>query len=72
MTRGLQGREAKNKEPYQLEMKNVESVRKVECRISQENKMPCLSEKHSIIQVDCTIFYAKHIWYRAPVPHVSS
>ena len=26
MTRGLQGRETKNKMPYQLEMKNVESV----------------------------------------------
>ena len=25
--------------------------------------------KRPIIQVDCTIFYAKQIWYRAPIPH---
>ena len=33
MTRRAPEREAKNKMPYQLEMKNVASVRKVECRI---------------------------------------
>ena len=87
MTRGGQGREAKSKMPYQLEMKDVESVRKVKCRIGQKSKMPYRSKrlsavsvrknampdgKNHIIQIDCTIFYTKHIWYRAPVTHVSS
>ena len=73
MTRGGQGRDAKNKMPYQLEMKNVESVGKVDCRIGQENKMPSLQKTNRhIIQVDYAIFYTKHIWYRAPVTPVSS
>ena len=38
--------------------------------------MPSLkkTKRHiiQVIQVDCAIFYTKHIWYRAPAPHVSS